>query len=381
MVRDRRITAGQRRPVRIAGITITAALAAGLAACSSGSSAGSSTGAGAPGALAAVGGASATPNAAFYKGKTITWDVPSAPGASFYTSATVLAPLVGKYLGATVNVVSVPAGATIAGQDQAAAAPSDGLTIGTLNVSANVTNAATKQPGINFDMTKVGFIAGLPINPDVFVTSPSSKYQSFASLIQGQPSITATDYPGSIDVLEKAVFGAYGIKAKLISGYADVPSQVAGFLRGDAQFAINQVPGYAPPIEAGKAVPLLVTGPVAPGSAGYAKLKDVPTIASFAAAHPPATAAQKQSVTAMEALFGSDAVNQVFFTPAGTPAGLTAALGLAFKSAEQNPATATAFTKANLAVGYLSGAQAAAAINTDVEQESALAHAIASFQS
>jgi tripartite-type tricarboxylate transporter receptor subunit TctC len=377
-VRDRRITAGQR-PVRIAGITLAAALAAGLAACSSSSSGAGSTGTAAPGALAAVG-ASAAPNVSFYKGKTITWDVPSAPGASFYTSATVLAPLVGKYLGATVNIVSIPAGATIAGQDQAAAAPGDGLTIGTLNVSANVTNAATKQPGINFDMTKVGFIAGLPINPDVFVTSPSSKYQSFASLTQGQPSITATDYPGSIDVLEKAMFGAYGIKAKLISGYADVPSQVAGFLRGDAQFAINQVPGYAPPIEAGKAVPLLITGPVAAGSAGYTKLKDVPTIASFATEHPPATAAQKQSVTAMEALFGASAVNQVFFTPAGTPASLTAALGLAFKSAEQNPATASAFTKANLAVGYLSSAQAAAAINKDVQMEGALAQAIASFQ-
>jgi tripartite-type tricarboxylate transporter receptor subunit TctC len=379
MSRDRRLSTGQPRPaVRVASLTLTAALATGLAACSG---SGSSGGTGQPGALAAVPQSSAKPDLAFYKGKTITWDVPSKPGASFYTSATVLAPLVGKYLGATVNIVSLPAGATVAGQDQAAAAGNDGLTIGTLNVSANVSNAATKQPGINFDMTKVAFIAGLPINPDVFVVAPSSKYQSFAALIQAKPSITATDYPGSIDVLEKGMFGAYGIKAKLISGYADVPSQVAGFLRGDAQFAINQVPGYAPPIEAGKARPLLVTGPVAAGSEGYGKLKGVPTIAGFAAAHPPATAAQKQAVAAMEALFGASAVNQVFFAPAGTPASRVAALGQAFKAAELNPATATAFTKANLATGYLSGAEAATAINTDVRLEGALAKAIDSYQS
>jgi tripartite-type tricarboxylate transporter receptor subunit TctC len=377
-VRDRMKFPGQLRPVRLAGVTATVALTVGLAACSNGGS--SSGGAGQAGALAAVPQTSAKPDVSFYKGKTITWDVPSAPGASFYTSATVLAPLVGKYLGATVNIVSVPAGATVAGQDQAAAAPNDGLTIGTLNVSANVSNAATKQPGINFDMTKVSYIAGLPINPDVFVVAPSAKYQSFASLAQAKPSVTATDYPGSIDILEKAMFGAYGIKAKLISGYADVPSQVAGFLRGDAQFAINQVPGYAPPIAAGKAVPLLVTGPVTAGSAGYAQLKSVPTIASFAAEHPPTTAAEKSAVAALEALFGASAVNQVFFAPAGTDAGKVAALEEAFKAAEANPATATAFEKANLTVGFLTGAQSATAINTDVKLEGALAQAIASYQ-
>jgi tripartite-type tricarboxylate transporter receptor subunit TctC len=377
-VRDRRITASQLKPVRLAGITLTVALAAGLAACSS--NGGGSGGAGQTGALAAVPQSAAKADLTFYKGKTITWDVPSAPGASFYTSATVLAPLVGKYLGATVNIVSLPAGATVAGQDQAAAAPNDGLTIGTLNVSADVANAATKQPGINFDMTKVGFIAGLPINPDVFVVAPSAKYQTFASLAQAKPSITATDYPGSIDILEKAMFGAYGIKAKLISGYADVPSQVAGFLRGDAQFAINQVPGYAPPIAAGKAVPMLVTGPVTAGSAGYSQLKNVPTIASFAAAHPPATAAQKKAVTALQSLFGAAAVNQVFFAPAGTDPGKVAALEQAFKAAEQNPATATAFEKANLTVGFMTGAESATAINSDVKLEGALAAAIADYQ-
>jgi tripartite-type tricarboxylate transporter receptor subunit TctC len=377
-VRDRRNIPGQLRPVRLAGITLTVALAAGLAACSSGGS--SSGGTSQAGALAAVPQSSAKPDLSFYKGNTITWDVPSAPGASFYTSATVLAPLVGKYLGATVNVVSVPAGATVAGQDQAAAAPNDGLTIGTLNVSANVSNAATKQPGINFDMTKVAYIAGLPINPDVFVVAPKSQYPSFASLTQAKASITATDYPGSIDILEKAMFGAYGIKAKLISGYADVPTQVAGFLRGDAMYAINQVPGYASSIAAGKAVPILVTGPLTAGSTGYAQLKSVPTVASFAAAHPPTTAAEKNAVTAIEALFGASAVNQVFFAPAGTDPGKVAALEAAFKAAEANPATASAFEKANLTVGFLTGAESAAAINKDVKLEGALAQAIASYQ-
>lgn len=376
MIRDCQSSPGHaaRRWTRT-GLLLGVALTAGITACSSGGGGGGT----AAGSLASVP-KSSKPDTAFFKGKTITWDVPSAPGASFYTSATILAPLVGKYLGATVNIVSVPAGATVAGQDQAAAGSKDGLTIGTLNVSANVSNAATKQPGINFDMTKVAYIAGLPINPDVFVVSPSSKYKSWAQLTTGSPSVTATDYPGSIDILEKSLFGAYGIKAKLISGYSDVPSLVAGFLRGDAQFGINQVPGWAPVIVAGKARPLLLTGPVAPGSEGYAQLKNVPDIAEYAAQHTP-TAAQQSTLTAMEALFGAKAVNQVFFCPAGTPASHVAALTAAFQSAQTSAGAMSAFVKANLATGYLSPAASATAINTDVKLEGALAKAIASYQS
>ena len=361
----------------VTGVALVAITATLLSACSSkgGSSGGGAASAGATAATSAA----AVADLDFYKGKTITWDVPSAPGASFYTSATILAPLVGKYLGATVNIVSIPAGATVAGQDQAAAGSKDGLTIGTLNVSANVSNTATKTPGINFDMTKVAFISGLPINPDVFVTSPTSQYQTWDSLAKAAPSVTATDYPGSIDILEKGIFGAYGIKAKLIAGYADVPSQVAGFLRGDAQFAINQVPGFASSIVAGKAKPLLVTAPIEPGQAGYAQLKDVPDIATYAAQNPPKTAQGQQAIAAMEALFGVKAVNQVFFAPQGTPPTVVAALSKAFESAQNDPTTTAAFVKANLATGFLSAADSTAAINTDVKLEGAIATAVSGY--
>lgn len=361
----------RRTRTAIAALALATVAASALSACASGSD-GSSAKKGSAGATA-VTSASVAPDLNFYKGKTITWVAPSAPGASFYTSATILGPLVGKYLGATVNIVSVPAGATVAGQDQAAAAPADGLTIGTLNVSANVTNDASKVAGINFDMTTQAYIAGLPINPDVFVASTSSSYKTWDALVQAAPSVKSADYPGSIDILQKGMYSAYGIKAKLITGYPDVPSQVAGFLRGDAELAANQVPGFASSIAAGKAIPILQTAPAQAGSQGYDQLKDVPDIATYAQTNPPKTDQQKASLAAIEALFGVKAVNQVFFAPKGTPAPLVAALTEAFKSAQNDPGAQAAFTKANLTNGYFSPAQATAAINDDVKLESAIA--------
>ena len=80
------------RPRRLA-----ASAGGGIAACGSSASGGSTTGSSADGK-------------SFYEGKTITWDVPDPPGTGFYTTATILAPALGKYLNATVNIVSIPAG-------------------------------------------------------------------------------------------------------------------------------------------------------------------------------------------------------------------------------------------------------------------------------
>jgi tripartite-type tricarboxylate transporter receptor subunit TctC len=340
-------------------------------------------------AVAVVGGtllsgvAAASPagaNLAFYKGKTITWDVPSAPGASFYDSATILAPLVEKYLDATVNIVSIPAGATIAGQDQAAAASPNGLTIGDLNVSANISNKATNVAGINFDETKVGYVSGLPINPDVFVISPSQSYKTWDALVAARPSsLSSADYAGSIDILQRTMYGAYGIKAKLVTGYSDVPDQVAGFLRGDTQLAANQVPAFESTIAGGKARALLVTAPITAGSSGYAQLKTVPDIAQFAAKNPPKTAGGKNAIKAMETLFGAEAVNNVVFAPAGTPAPLLAALTEAFHSAQTSATAEAAFTKASLAPGYISPAQVAADITASTKLEGAIGAAVSDY--
>jgi tripartite-type tricarboxylate transporter receptor subunit TctC len=322
---------------------------------------------------------SAAPDTSFYKGKTISWDVPDGPGTGFYDSAAILAPVVGKYLGATVNIVSIPAGGTIAGQDQAAAASNNGLTMGTINVSTDVGNEATKQPGVNFNIQKEALIAGLPINPEVFVVSPSSPYKTWDALVKAAPKTQSVAVPGSNEVLEKGVYLASGIQAKMITGYEDPPSEVAGFLRGDAVLGANSVPTFASAISGGKARPLLLTGPVPAGTEGSAQLKSTPTLASYYASHKLKSASQTQAIDAMEALFGQKAVNQAYFMPAGTDPGKVAALTAAFQSAMASSAVKASFIKQNLTPGFFDQAQVVTAIATAVKEESAISKAASSY--
>jgi tripartite-type tricarboxylate transporter receptor subunit TctC len=324
--------------------------------------------------------ASTAPDLAFYKGKTVTWDVPTPPGSAFYSTAVILQPRLESYLHATVNIVSIPAGATIAGQDQAAAAPADGLTIGDLNLSVDVTDLATKVPTVNFNIQSPQYLAGLPINPEVIVSQPGSPYQTWDALVKAAPAIKSTDYPGSAELLEKAMYGGYDIKADLISGYSTVPELVAGFLRGDTELAVQQVTGLVTAITAGKATPLLLTSPIPVGTTGYDKLKSIPDIASYYSANPPKTQAGKSAVQAAESLFGESAPNQVFFLPTGTPAGRVAAMAAAFKYALSASGVRAAFLKATLMPGYFSPSQVEKAVGSDIKFESAIASATNNYQ-
>ena len=163
-----------------------------------------------------------------------------------------------------MNIVSIPAGGTIAGQDQAAAAPADGMTIGVINASTDVANAATKQPDVNFDIAKEALIAGLPINPEVFVVQPRLAVQDLAGRGLGGSAEVGRRNRSKPRCFEKGVYTGYAVKASLVSGYEAPPDEVAGFLRGDAQLGANSVTTFASAISAGKARALMVTGPVLP---------------------------------------------------------------------------------------------------------------------
>jgi tripartite-type tricarboxylate transporter receptor subunit TctC len=351
----------------LAAAICAATLAMTASACgTSGSSSGSST--------AAV-------DKDFYKGKTITWVVPDPPGSGFYTVPTILAPLIGKYLDAKVNILSVPAGVTIAGQNQAAAAKNDGLTIGTLHVAGNIVNAATKQPGINFDMTGESLIAGLPINQVVFVTSPNSPYKTWDDLVTAAPKTTAATTTGNIQLLQQAAYGAYGVSAHMISGYSSPADQIAGFLRGDAQLAANSTSSLISSIKAGKATPLLLTSPYsATMDAGAPELKDVPDLATYEAAHPPAAGDGSTWIKAALSLYGSTSANQGFFAPSGTPANRVAALTEAFQAAIQDPSAQQAFLAQNIAGTYMSPAEVSKAIAAGTQAEQDLASVASGYQ-
>src|SRR5665213_2809088 len=72
----------------------------------------------------------------YYKGKTVTFVAADNPGGGFDQNARIYAPYLQKYIGATFNVVNIPAGNTVAGMNDVAASNTSnpGLTVGWMNV-------------------------------------------------------------------------------------------------------------------------------------------------------------------------------------------------------------------------------------------------------
>lgn len=289
----------------------------------------------------------------YFKGKTITYDVPAAPGTSSYLSAQILAPAAGKILGATINLASIPAGNGIAGQDQVNASQPNGLTLGTLNVNTDLQSVIAQQSGVNFDITKTTIIAGELRSPSLIVAAPGSPYKTFADVIDSKAKFTAIDDSGGSDEQLRVLFGAYQAKAHILSGYSDAGSVVQGFLRGDGPVTQQSFSDLRGAIEGGKALPLLLNAPYPAGAPDYNMLKSVPTVQSFLEQHKPRTAQGQKAVQALADQFTNTSPNQVVFTAPGTPAGVTAALQKAFRQALNEASVQAAFNKAGLTPGYI----------------------------
>jgi tripartite-type tricarboxylate transporter receptor subunit TctC len=134
----------------------SAVIGAGLAAAMTGGIASAQTGNSTRHA------ATVKPDLAYFRGKTITFISPGAPGGSFDASARSIAQEMGTFLDATVNVVDVSQGVTVPGQDEAAGSQPNGLTLGELNVEADIESFVQNSPGINFALKKAAIVGGFP---------------------------------------------------------------------------------------------------------------------------------------------------------------------------------------------------------------------------
>lgn len=150
------------RSVGIAGMGL--ALAAGLAACANKSHSGS----GDQGANA-------------FKGKTITWIVPSTAGGGFDTTARLLAPALATALGTHIAVEDQPGGEDAIGVANALSA---GSSCSTLLLQGNpdllFTFLAQKENYTNADFRAV---LSYSISPAVWAVSKSSKFQTLSQLV------------------------------------------------------------------------------------------------------------------------------------------------------------------------------------------------------
>ena len=343
---------------RRATVLITAvASAAMLAACSSSSSSSSS------GSTAGSSG-----GAAYFKGKTITLIAPDKPGGSYDSYARLFAPYVAQELGAKVNVENIAGAGTVEGTNQMAAATPDGLTIGMVNVGGDIASQVEKHPGQTFDMRTLSYLGQPAQLPNALVTQPGSGVSSFSVMLHSKSPVTVLDIRNGIgDMLNRVVFGAFGISHKLETGFESTSSLKQGFLAKDGQTIFEAMSTLYPLISGNEAKPLLVAGSVTLPSYQQV-LSGVPTVQAEISA---AGLSGGKQAAVQEALALSD-LSDDFAAPAGLPASELSALRQAFAAAASLPALRAQAAKESLPLSFISGSAVAGQVGTALANSSAI---------
>ena len=345
-------SAGHRATLATAAVASVAI----LAACGTSSGSGSSS-------SGAAGGPS------YFKGKTITLISPDKPGGSYDAYARLFAPYVGQELGATINVEDVAGAGTVEGSNEMAAASPNGLTIGMVNVGADVAGLVEKQPGESFQMNKLSWIGQPAVVPNALVTQPGSSTQSFAALVHSSSPVNVLDIRNGIgDMLNRVVFGAFGVPHKLETGFQSTSELKQGFLAKDGQTVFEAMSTLYSLISGNEAKPLLVTGSVSLPS--YQKvLSGVPTIDSTLSQ---VSLSSRNAAAVKEALALSN-LSDDFAAPAGLPASELSALRQAFAKAAASPALQAQADKASLPLSFTPGATLAGQVGAALANSSTIA--------
>lgn len=295
---------------------------------------------------------------AFYKGQTLSMYTYGPAGSGVDLTGRDLAPYIGAYLHATVNVVNLPTANGVTEQDALAHAVPNGLTFGQLNVATDISAQIANTTLLNFNPERLAFIGSSKSGSSVWISSPSSPYSNWKTIQKATSPVTMLDTTtGDGNIRLRTVNGVFGINANIVTGYTNTAALIAGFIRGDGPVTESSLSVMAPLILAGQARPILLTTLNKFTPALAAKLKGVPTLADISAAYPPK---QRQKLKALSALLGLLKVGTVNAMPAAVPSDRQLALRAAFEAASKNATVQQEVLNAGSSPGWISGANAKA---------------------
>ena len=127
--------------------------------------------------------AEAQTGAEFFKGKTVTYIVATAPGGGYDTYGRLITEYMQRYLpGSTFIVKNVPGAGHIVGANTIYASKPDGLTIGTFNTGL-IYNQLINADGVKFDLTKMSWVGKAASEPRIFLAGAQSPIKSFQDIV------------------------------------------------------------------------------------------------------------------------------------------------------------------------------------------------------
>ncbi len=301
-----------------------------------------------------------------FAGKTIRLISSGPAGSTHDLACRAVAPLLAKYLHATVDVVDMPGGGQLKAWNYLAASKPDGLTIGTSDIQGLLANYWEKVPNETpniQNLSYLGFVAGgTGGGAKVLFSVNTSKAPLTSIFTLVQDHSTPVKYLGSVgDVSVPMLTKIYNIPHVSLTSYSNSLAELQGILRGDGQISNKTWGGsWASFVTSGKGKVLLVWS-MRPS---WKIEPNVPTLATLLKKDPPATASEK---AALEANATALDAGMALMGPAGIPSSKMTILEAAIKWAVAQPSFISASHKAQISTGYESPQQDVAAIQAGMK--------------
>jgi tripartite-type tricarboxylate transporter receptor subunit TctC len=194
----------------------------------------------ATGALAATACAqSASPGAgaeaAFFKDKTVRLIVGYGPGGGYDSYARMIAPYLGKTLGASVVVENLPGAGGIAATNRTAVSPADGLTIQIVNGTGAALSQVLEIPTVRYNVLEMTHLGTVSASPWMWMVGPGSAIKTPQDALKPGVKLSWAG-SGPIDGLsDGAAFTCAALKldCRVVIGYKGSNDAALAVIRGE----------------------------------------------------------------------------------------------------------------------------------------------------
>ncbi len=290
--------------------------------------------------------------AAFYKGKTVTYIVATAPGGGYDTYGRLVSEFMQKYLpGSTIVVRNMPGAGHLVGTNAIYASKPDGLTIGSFNTGL-IYNQLINAEGVRFDLSKMSWIGKAATDARVIVVASQSPVKTWAEFVAlKEPINFATAGLGSASYVETVMLtNVMKLPVRVQTGYNGTDDQLA-MRRGEIVGSIASRSSYDQFIKNGFGRYIAQIG---------GQEKDIPQLSSLV------TDAKAKELIALIESTGE--IARLSAGPAGIPASQLNALRAAYKQAMDDKELQARAEKLERPVEPLIGDDIAKMINAALKQ-------------
>jgi tripartite-type tricarboxylate transporter receptor subunit TctC len=188
-------------------------------------------------ACATPGIASAQSVADFYHGRQMTLMVGSSPGGGYDAVARLVARNLGRHIPGNPNIIvqNTPGGGSITMSNRIyRGTAQDGTILGLVQRGVLLAQLE-KQPGVQFDISKINWIGSVSPEVGVVVSWETSAVKTVQDLLTKQLIVGGTGVTSDIEASARLLNAAIGAKFKIVSGYAGQADVLLAMERGEIE--------------------------------------------------------------------------------------------------------------------------------------------------